>query len=286
MKSKALKIFQIYYLESQKNTLDPAFTPFDNTSNPHPELYETYILEKIFNQLDHYSEDLIGTVSHKFGIKMKVPGSTWLDDIAANPGADLYICDPFPQDGYFFYNIWGRAEKSHPGIIPFAQDVLDAVGVKVDIKNFPRKIALHCNCNFWVGTKEFWRTYIPVVSKAKEYVLQSPKRDEFLLRHSGPDGDFVFYPYIIERLLTSYLVTNSNLNVHKFVPSKPDIEYSITTMQLEVMKQLVPGWSAIEHELAQKPIKEAISYQKDVVRDAVVRSNLILGRDPQDWTLF
>ena len=39
-------IFQLFYKPEQVQHLDPAFTPYDNTTDPKPELREWYIWDK------------------------------------------------------------------------------------------------------------------------------------------------------------------------------------------------------------------------------------------------
>lgn len=278
-----INVNQIYFLEQQRAMLDPAFSPFDNTLNPRPELYETHVFEAIYHSLDSVSAEYIGVFSYKFNQKMLCEGKDFITFVENTPGADVYVCEPYPQDMVFFSDIWARAEKSHPGIIDAAQHVFDFLDLSIDLKRFPRKLDLNCNCNFWVGRKSFWNRYIPILLRARDFMINQNNRRLYFGKHSGVDGDFFFFPYIIERLLTTYLVLNPEVSVKKFAPILPISSYLITPIQVAVYKKMVSSFDALSATYGVLP-DGAREIHRVFLDLALKASNLELGRASDDWS--
>lgn len=78
--------------------------------------YTNFLLQSIFNQLDQLQSDYVGLFSLKFSKKSLLEAKDVMSHIQNNPGYDVYLFNPYPQEDFMFYNIWDHGEFSHPGI--------------------------------------------------------------------------------------------------------------------------------------------------------------------------
>jgi hypothetical protein len=74
-----IKIFQIYYEESQHAHLDEAFVPYDNSKPSRDGEFEIGVLQDSYLAKNHYTADFTGFVSWKFTQKTGFPGKFFVD---------------------------------------------------------------------------------------------------------------------------------------------------------------------------------------------------------------
>jgi hypothetical protein len=234
-----IAIQQIYFAEEQKETLEPAFTPLPNLDNPYPERREFFLYERFYQNKTHKLADLSGLVSHKFRQKTNLSGEAFVDWINANPGYDAYFINPFPETVYWFFNIWEQGEKSHHGIMALAQEAFDTLGYPIKLKSFPRTDAqTTCFSNFWVATPKFWEDYMAFALPVYHYMLE-PSRAARFFQNTYHDSNAEIFPFIIERLFTTFIVTRPDYKVLGF--PQPQGWAKKTT------KRLVPIINAVDH---------------------------------------
>jgi hypothetical protein len=221
-----VRIYQIYFLPEQRAGLDPAFEPFDWTANPDPRLKEIAIFRDLHARGLHQSAEVVGAMSPKFGIKTRMSGRAFVDFIAANPGHDVYFVNPFPQIAYYTYNLWEQGETSHPGLTERAQRLLDHCGVDIRIDGFPRTANDRLLfCNYWAGTPAFWDRYMAFINRLHDAIMlemtdgDRARYFEFT-RHDQPTE---FYPFIFERMFTTYLVLHPEIRALAYRHSPEEV---------------------------------------------------------------
>ena len=170
--------------------------------------YKFFYYEKIYLEAD-----LTGILSPKFKEKTGLNGDQFKKIIKDNPGYDCYFINPFESDLYLFFNIWTQAECCHPGIFEISKSLIKKV-TGLDITQMPR--ATHRDlafCNFWVGSQAFWEKFIPFCEKiSKEMLLE---RDIFFKTTTHYNkSNLPFYPFVIERLFSTFLSFNKDIKVY------------------------------------------------------------------------
>jgi len=209
-------IHQIYFAEAQASALEPAFTPLPNLENPFPERREFHLFEQFYHNKSHALADLSGLVSHKFRQKTHLRGEDFIAWINANPGYDAYFINPFPHTVYWFFNLWEQGEKSHRGIMRLAQEVFDALGYPIQLKTFPRTDRqTTCFSNFWVATPQFWDEFMAFALPVYRYMLDESRAARFF-QPTYHDSDAEIFPFIIERLFTTFIITRPGYKVLAF----------------------------------------------------------------------
>lgn len=210
-----IKIYQNYFRDDQVPLLDPDFVPHDWTHNPHPEYRETIVFLDAYRRGRHLEADYVGIVSWKFGQKTGITGKQFKAFIERNPGYDVYFINPFPYEGYQF-NIWTQGERNHPGLWSLAQDLFDTAGYPVNLLQLgrmDRRTLLYCN--YWVGNRAFWDTYIAFVEPLFECIVHrmtATTRERYFARAKYPDVA-PFFPFIFERMFSTLLLIKPDIRV-------------------------------------------------------------------------
>lgn len=191
--------------QEQLTLVDPLFLPFDHQENPYPELYEYFLLAKIYEKLDEIEASHIGLFSLRFGKKSLLTGLDVTQHIQNNPGFDVYLFNPFPQEDHLYYNIWNQGEFNHPNIVKITQEILNTTHPEIILGNLGRPCNKTLFCNYWVGTKAFWKCYMRFLIPIAEKMISIP--NTYLSDTAYHRGATPFFPFIIERMLSTFLMT-------------------------------------------------------------------------------
>lgn len=202
-----IHLHQIYFRSSQREHLEPAFIPFDNSRNPKPEWheYQTFLSEHEKGAWD--DDAYYGYVSWKFGMKSGVSGRAFLDFIASDPGAEVYFINPFHEYGLAFRNVWTQGDYFHPGMSELAADVFDEIGFDVDVTEMVNGEQDTAFCNYWVARPSFWRRYLPYITATLDLASRAD-RAPLAARLNAPvprHASATYLTFILERIFTSLI---------------------------------------------------------------------------------
>jgi len=211
--SSDIKIFQIYFQPHQLAALDPAFEPYDNCGK-RSRLYEFGVFARLAQSEDAKGCKLWGAVSWKFGEKAGLTGKDFKGQIIANPGYDVYFCNPHEQNEALYHNMWLQGETSHPGFISLCTEVFEVAGLPMELLTSMQPAADFAAANYFVATAAFWKEYINFVSRvliaadrrlspATRATLYSATADQ-----RGVHGEASYIPFIVERLFSVFLATD------------------------------------------------------------------------------
>lgn len=211
-----IAIYQNYYSDKQLTCLDKQFIPHNNANAPHPEYREYPIFLKFYETGIYQQADYTGIMSWKFGAKTEISGNQFIQFINDHPGHDVYFINPFPAEERF-QSVWAQGDLCHPGLIALTQDVFDQIGYDIDIKNLLTTCQTSAYCNFWVGNQTFWDRYIAFTKPVYEYIINAPEsiRQQFFIR-ADRKSDSVYFPFVMERLFTTLLTINRDINYLKY----------------------------------------------------------------------
>ena len=239
-----LAVYQIYFEQSQRAALEPAFIALDNSAHGDP-LFEFSVFERLAADEGVRLAPLWGAVSWRFGSKTGMSGQQWLDHIRQHPGFDLYYCNPSPENEGLYASPWQQGMAKHPGLRDLATHVFTCAGLDPgDIDDIVPAQGFS-SCNYFVGTPKFWGAYLPfvrgVLDQARERLpapvlaaLDSNKADPMGL-HPGA----TYWPFIVERLFTVFLKRHAGLlKVHKIDLPTLEKELNIHIKRLREMKDV------------------------------------------------
>lgn len=237
-------IFQIYFEAWHAELIDRAFTPFKNIGVV-SEFYEFDVFERIAGDRASAVDGLWGALSWRFGEKTGMTGQELKAQIAANPGNDIYFCNPHPQNEALYHNMWVQGETTHPQFLEISRAVFEAAGLPVNELDTLTPSDTFSAANYFVGSKRFWDLYIPFIRRVMglaEHKLSPAMRD--LLHSSKADrmnahGGATYVSFIVERLFPLFLKTaGRKLKAHKVVLPKRETELNVHLKLLREMKDM------------------------------------------------
>lgn len=243
----SVSIFQNCYQREQIKDVNTQFIPYDGIKND-PLLYEMGPIIDLFKTGRHKVSEYVGLVSPKFENKAKISGERFLTFIQSNLGYDVYFINPFPQNGYFHFNVWEQGELWHPGICLLTQKLFDRVGYQVDISRIgrhDRNTLLYCN--YWVGNEKFWNLFMDFLIPLFDHVIKSKAeiRDQYfqVTDHLRPTPMF---PFVFERLFSTFLSLNPMIRARGYPHSREEkMKCCITDAERSVictMEDVVDNW--------------------------------------------
>jgi hypothetical protein len=229
--STNIKIFQIYYKSELKEHCDPAFTPLDNTANPHPELREWDVWTREYETIREQNLDLWGFVSWKFKEKTGLTGTQALSWIAENPGYDVYLLNPCIVNEAVFANSWEQGDLYHPNISAIGNSFLAKIGYEdVDVKSMLLDRNTTVFANYVVGSPSFWAGFMEF---SRKLFTEADKDPEFKqqvfgagLSNYAHDRTLPNFTFLIERLLPTFIeLEDINALGYKYTPETVPEKY-------------------------------------------------------------
>lgn len=240
----AVKIFQIFYDALQRELVDPAFIALDNRGKP-----TEYLEFDIFNRLylsKHVKDvPLWGALSWRFTEKTGLSGMDLLGLIEANPGHDVYFCNPYPKLEALFHNLWVQGETAHPEFLRLARAFLEAAELPAEELDMIWPSGVYSAANYFVGSPRFWDAYLRFVGTAIRKAEKNlpPKLKQQL--HSidaddrGLHGGSSYMPFIVERLFPLFLRTaGRDLKRFKLPLALPEEDMDVHLRLLRQMKDV------------------------------------------------
>lgn len=207
-----LKIFQAYYKPDQIKYLDPEFYALDNTKNLQGEYREYPIFLECRRIAEVEQLDVWGYISWKW--KDKLPGMKAEDivnRIRNNPYYDVYFWNPWSNYAVSSLNVWEQGQLCHPDMITIMHHIFPKIGVNPNWLYQPMHpdcvyFGLYCagNSKFWNGFLKFANSYVNIIDTLPDTIKK--------MHNSGakypPFPDLWYFPFIHERLLSTYLTLN------------------------------------------------------------------------------
>lgn len=208
-----LRLFQIYYRPEQRAALDPAFEPYNNQGD-NSALLEYNVFRKILQSGQMQDAALWGALSWKFQEKTGLTGTDLRNIIAANPGHDVYFCNPHPELEALYHNLWLHGETSHPNFLVLCREFFEVAGIPVENVHAFVPSSLFASANYFVASPKFWADYTRFVdsviikteagmSKTAKAMIYSSAADR-KSAHAGAS----YLPFIVERLFSVFLANN------------------------------------------------------------------------------
>lgn len=235
-------IYECLYAKDQTLS-DPFLTPLA-IANDHPEWRELQAFLEIYRRGDWRQHDFTGMFSPKFALKTHIGVDRFLGFVADNADADVCLINPFPQIGYWSYNVWMQGEHAHPGLGAAAQAVLDAVGIPWQLSEVPRHgPGLLAYGNFWVARPKFWQAYVgEVLQPIADFLLKEsihPAAQAIMLPTHHTD-QAPFLPFMIERLFSTYLSLHPQWKVAAWTVNLPEVvdSYCLNDFERLLVKSL------------------------------------------------
>ena len=239
-----IRIFQIYFEGWQRELLDPAFYPLDN-SRSNSELLEFNVFEQLQRNAATEGASLWGALSWRFAEKTGMQGADLVKQIIDHPGYDVYFCNPHPFNEALYHNMWVQGEVSHPQFLELVRLFYAAAGLEDKDLRVIESSGNFTASNYFVASPKFWAAFIPFVKRVlvtADRVLDPKVRD---LIHSkvaddkGLHAGATYVPFIVERLFTTFMRSEGKgLKSYKVALPERERELNVHLKLLREMKDV------------------------------------------------
>lgn len=191
--------------------MDPAFIPFDNCANEHPELLE-YALHKKLYQFTK-PEDYWGMVSWRWKEKTgNLSGSVFKDWIECHPGYDVYHFNPYVEIPASFDNCFVEGELQYPGMMNFINLFLREAGINLDMREVKYPANYFMYANYYIGNRKFWDGWMEFLDMMLTVSKKNSELWNFLFveKTSHRDVERSHFLFVFERILSLFLFLNQD----------------------------------------------------------------------------
>ena len=239
-----IKIFQIYYESWQKDLLDPAFIPIDNSKST-SELREVDVFVRLAKSDFIKGAKFWGALSWRFAEKTGMSGQDVLKEILANRNYDIYFCNPEPEYEALYHNLWLQGIPSHPQFLEICQAFFKAVSLPIDTLVSIEPSSATSSANYFIASPKFWALYLPWIQNLLNTANKkmSPQMRDLLHSNIADNknihGGSTYIPFLIERLLPIFLKTvGSSLKAYKLNMVEPLKKMDVHLRLLREMKDV------------------------------------------------
>jgi hypothetical protein len=209
------EIFQIYFDDWHKDHLSSRFTPLLNTKNDG--FYEVGVMRRAFKDGLIKKDQKSGFVSWRFEKKSGLKDKRLLEFCQSEPTADICILNPFPELIGQYRNVWLQGAESHPGLLTAAQRVFDAAKIPIELLDMVNTTDNTSYCNYWCATYDFWQAFMDFVEPFFKIFEDSRHPVSLEIRGDARyQGGATFIPFFLERLVSTFLVSNPHYRVVSF----------------------------------------------------------------------
>ena len=170
MNTPKIEIYQIYYNEATRQSLDPDFIPLDNTHGP-KEWYEFYPMLQFLNTHELDDDTYYGFLSPKFFEKTGVCGKDLHQiiqrhaiDVDGNR-VDVFLSSVGFNSLTYHQNVFYQGERNHPGFLSLMQLSLRKMGIFLDLKSMISTNYNSAFCNYVIAKKRYWQQWQKIANQ-------------------------------------------------------------------------------------------------------------------------
>ncbi len=226
-----MKIYQAYMDAQQKEFVCENAIPFDASGNCATGTREYELFRQIHaDPANRDNEEPWGLVSWKFDYKSPI-GLADFHRFASSAfanGADCAFINPMIGNEAVYANVWEQGiHCAHTGIEKVAYFLQEEIGINVatvsDINTF-------AFCNYFIAGPAFWDRYFSFIEHALGLLdAEAASGSEIGQIYSGSgqyqrDASASMRIFVIERLFSTFLQQNPDLQVAAYTPTAADFD--------------------------------------------------------------
>jgi len=282
-------IYQAFLGEEQRAHLDPSSLPLDIGSRT-PNHQREYELFKLV--MRHRKSDISpwGVLSWKFQQKAQISVNQFKQFAHEKfkSGYDCVFVNPMIGQEAVFINVWEQGQVSHPGMRTIAKFLESQGRIHPSVAMLRESFTF---CNYFVATPRFWTSYFDFSDRAISLLESEARQDsEVGTIYSGSanyvkDPELTMRPFILERMLSSFLITQRIFKVAAFPWELIHFEERFGRL----LGQILWNLSALKREafeLERADLKDKWgSMRRALFFDNMAR-NLIIGHEDPPSVMF
>ena len=165
-----VEIYQIFYDQSTKASLDPGFIPLDNCHPNESEWYEFLPILNFLNDNELENNVWYGFLSPKFIEKVGATAADINEIILHNHDrANVILLSPEWDQVAYFKNIFEQGEFCHPGLLELSQKFIESAGINLNLSDQMMDSSNTVFSNYVVAKKEYWDKWKTIAQRFFEF---------------------------------------------------------------------------------------------------------------------
>ena len=115
-------------------------------------------------------------------------------------------------------NLWVQGDIWHPGMVDFCNKLLPKMGLQVDIRTLLYHPDDFATCNYHVGNKIFWKSYIGFIDHCLNIIGDDADLKYFMYEQKRMYNGAMLpnFIFVIERLFSIHTIFNRHIKIKKF----------------------------------------------------------------------
>lgn len=223
-----IHIFQIYYSDATRQSLDPGFLPLDNMKNERPDWREYWPIRNYLLNHPLIEGDYYGFLSPAFGAKTRLSSTAVGDFVRMQAGrADVVLFSPFFDQSAFFLNQWEQGAMTHHAS-PVFEESLALIAPEFAMYDTVTSSRDSVFCNYFVAKSAFWIEWF----RRCERIFDCAERgDSALGRALSQEVHYVSNStpskvFIVERVACALLATQRHWSATAYDPTLLPLSHS------------------------------------------------------------
>lgn len=269
-----LDIYQSFLGLEQRKHVSPLALAYDVSDNTSPDSREYELFKKIHASRGADQKPW-GLLSWKFEHKTLVSLENYLAFAARklDEGYDCVFINPMVGNEALYKNVWEQGAIVHPELAKIGNFLWQKFPVVI---NGISGIETFAFCNYFIARPKFWLRYFEFIDSIAQLLNQEERMgSEVGQVWSGPgqyqrDPGVKMRPFVIERLFSSLLINDRNLNACAYVHErhhyhqKFGLQLGETLANLSVLKnrglaeanlQVLGDWNEIRRQLLKSDLR-------------------------------
>jgi hypothetical protein len=199
-----VEIYQIFYDQKTRESLDSGFIPLDNTYPDESEWFEFLPMLRFLNNSELDEGVWYGFLSPKFTDKVGITSVEISEIIHQNhERANVILLSPEWDQVAYFKNIFEQGEFCHPGLLNLSQKFIESEGINLDLRQQIMDSSNTVFSNYVVAKKEYWDKWKKI---AKNFFDYASLHKEYSQRLQGKSyNQYPMKVFIQERLASVIL---------------------------------------------------------------------------------
>ena len=227
--------YQIAYSIETLKLSHPSFKIFNQVNKPLYERRETSHMINFFDSgLVKDDGQFYALVSPRFIQKLKINFHEILSFIEKHKFNDLLLLNTDPKWSYFYFNLWNQGECFHKGIINTAEYINKYKKNTIDF-NSRHDVNNSLYSNYWIAKYPFWKRYIEYLKKINKVIDSLPEKEKKLFFLKAENHTAPMYTFILERMLSNYLIAQKDINFISYKYSRKAIINSATSLTDKIL---------------------------------------------------
>jgi len=204
---KKVFVYQIFYDEKTRASLDPGFIPLDNTANERPDWFEFWVIRNYLKTQTLKPNSWYGFLSPKFEAKTGLKSQVVLDALHRfSDNSEVALFSPGWDQLAYFSNPFEQGDLFHPGLMDLCQDFFDLIDMKVDLRSLVTHSSTSVFCNYMVAKPTFWSRWLSIADRFFDFVeAEAPDTFRQSTDYGTTRGKWPMKTFIQERIASIIL---------------------------------------------------------------------------------